>query len=106
MIAHASKHGSFFNSQLYQFTADLYEKMDAHRTDTFWQLPKANSKTATIHKVGQWVARKRIRYERVDMAAAKKDTAKDDDEADDDDDNSDDDDEGEESENESDSSSK
>ncbi len=60
MIAHASEHGSFFYSQLYQLAADLYEKMDAHRTDTFRQLPKANSKTATIHKVGQWVARKRI----------------------------------------------
>jgi hypothetical protein len=60
IIAHASEHGSFFYSQLYQLAADLYEKMDAHCTNTFRQLPKEKSKTATIHKVRQWIAKKQI----------------------------------------------
>ncbi len=41
--------------------------MDAHRTDTFRQLPKTSSKTGTIHKIGQWIAKKRIQYERADI---------------------------------------
>ncbi len=41
--------------------------MDSHRNKTFTQLPKINSKSTTIHKIGQWIANKRVRYARVDI---------------------------------------
>ena len=41
--------------------------MDSHRNTTFTQLPKINSKSTTIHKIGQWIANKRVRYARADI---------------------------------------
>ena len=66
MIAHSSEDGSFFYSLLYQLAAALFDQMNSYRT-TFPHLPKQSSKTATIHKIGQWIAKKRIRYERADI---------------------------------------
>jgi hypothetical protein len=67
MIAQSSASGNFFYSLIYQLAAQIYDRMDAHRIVTFPQLPKTSSKTATIHKIGQWVAKKRIRYDRADI---------------------------------------
>ena len=66
MIAHSSEDGSFFYSLLYQLAVTLFDRMNCYRM-TFPHLPKQSSKTATIHKIGQWIAKKRIRYERADI---------------------------------------
>ena len=47
--------------------ADIYDRMNANRNITFPHLPKTSSKTATIHKIGQWIAKKRIRYDQADI---------------------------------------
>ena len=66
-ISHSSEYGAFFYSDLYQLANNLYDKMDSHRNTTFTQLPKINSKSTTIHKIGQWIANKCVRYARADI---------------------------------------
>jgi hypothetical protein len=67
MISHSSEDGSFFYASIYQLAAELYDRMNSCRTEAFPHLPKTSSKTATIHKIGLWIANKRIRYERADI---------------------------------------
>ncbi len=58
---------ALFYLQLYLLAAVLYERMDMHCTTTFPSLPKSSIKTGTIHKIGQWIAGKRICYEQADI---------------------------------------
>jgi hypothetical protein len=67
MISHSSEDGSFFYASIYQLAAELYDRMNSCWNEAFPHLPKTSSKTATIHKIGLWIANKRIRYERADI---------------------------------------
>ena len=66
-ISHATEHGAYFLPDIYQLAAVIYDRMDTHRTETFPHVPKPNSKSTTIHKIGRWIANKRIRYEQADI---------------------------------------
>ena len=60
-------YGNRFFADLYTLSSMVYELMNNNRESKFPNLPKTSSKTGCIHLIGQWIAEKRIRYERGDI---------------------------------------